>query len=198
MPSRLGAYVRRPRLIAHRLRRALYDIRHPGAPWLAPAAIRYCDEHLTRDMTALEWGSGRSTTWFGRRVGRLISVEHDPAWHARVTKALADADCRNVECRLALLDHAPHEPDRADVTTVPAYVAVAGEFADASLDFVVVDGRYRPLCVMAAIPKLRPGAMLLVDDVSQLPGLAEDLLPGWPLVCSSRGVAATSIWRKPA
>lgn len=197
-PRRLAAYVRRPSLLVHRARRFLFDLRNPGAPWLAPKVIAYLERELRSDMRGLEWGSGRSTAWLGRRLGSLTSVEHNPAWFDRVNTTLRDARLTNVDLRLVSLDHDGAEPPPEQITVVPAYVAVADGFGDESLDFVLVDGSYRSLCVLAARPKLTPGGLLVVDDANWLPGLGAELLSGWPLVCGSSGISNTLVWRKPS
>lgn len=195
--ARVAHYLRHPLTLWHRARRAVYDRRHPGEPWLSPRAIRFLETSLRPTWTVLEWGSGRSTTWFGARVGRLTSVEHDERWYAIVHRRLATAELSTVDLRLVPVEHPPHTPPDA-ITTVPAYVAVADEFPDASLDLAIVDGAYRPLCVLAAVAKIRPGGLLLVDDTTWMPGLSAGPLAGWDLVCDGRqGVGSTMIWRRP-
>ena len=193
-------YARSPALLVHRARRALYELRHPGEPWMAPGAIRYCEQHLRATDVALEWGSGRSTTWFAERVGALTSIEHDAAWYAKVHDELRARDLRNVEYKLIPLD-----PDKesgqiyfAD-DDLPAYVRAARTFEDGSVDFVSVDGAYRVSCALAAFPKLRSGGLLLVDDAAWFPTLREGHIPGdWHVEYESdTPISSTTIWRKP-
>jgi predicted O-methyltransferase YrrM len=195
--SRSLHYLRHPDVLIARVRRALYDRRHPGEPWLSPRAIRFLEEQIQPSWVALEWGSGRSTAWFGARVARLTSVEHDDRWFTIVRRRLTAAGLTNVDLRHIPVEHPPHTPPD-QITTVPAYVAVADDIADGSLDLAIVDGMYRPLCIMAAMPKLRSGGLLLVDDTTWLPGLEAGPLAAWPVACDGReGVGSTIIWRKP-
>lgn len=195
--SRLIYYLQSPSVLVARLKRAVYDRRHPGEPWMSPRAIRFLEKELTSTWAGLEWGSGRSTAWFGSRVARLTSVEHDERWFAIVRRRLSSADLTTVDLRLVPTEHGPHTPPE-EITTVPAYVAVADDFADGSLDLIIVDGMYRPLCVMAAMPKLRSAGLLLVDDTTWMPGLETGPLSDWPIACDGReGVGSTVIWRKP-
>ena len=194
---RLAAYLKRPSLLVHRARRFVFDLRNPGAPWLAPDVIAFLDRELRDDMTGLEWGSGRSTAWFGARLRKLTSVEHDPQWFERVRAQLRDQGRTNVDLRLVPLDHDGPEPAPEAITAVPAYVAVANDLPDESLDFVLVDGSYRSLCVLAAKPRLRAGGLLAIDDANWLPGVGDSILSGWPLVCGSSGISNTLVWRKP-
>ncbi|MCA1833877.1 MAG: class I SAM-dependent methyltransferase [Actinomycetota bacterium] len=192
-------YVRHPLVLVARLWSGLYHRRHPGMPWLAPGAITFCEHHLTREMRALEWGSGRSTTWFATRLGSLTSVEHDPAWHEIVAGNIVRNDLSNVDLRLVPLDPHPVEPPVAHRGWGSAYVKVADGFEDESLDFVVVDGAYRMACILAAAPKLKHGGLLLVDDTRSVPSLSDwPVPPDWPVAYQSKTlVTQTTIWRKP-
>ena len=178
--------------------RKLHELRHPDEPWLADGAIAYCDQHLTRDHAGLEWGSGKSTAWFGRRLGRLTSIEHDPAWQAIVHARLVAEGLAHVDHRHIPLDHAEDEPSREEYEVTPAYVAVANDFPDESLDLAIVDGHYRQACIRAVLRKLKRGGLLLVDNTDWMPlehwGVPRD----WPVVHQSRSARSeTTLWRKP-
>ena len=84
------------------------------------------------------------------------------------------------------------------------YVAVACDIPDGSLDLVVVDGRARVACGLAAAPKVKPGGLLLLDDSARrdYTGLPEHL-GGWTrtdyfgLKMGGGLPRQTSIWRRP-
>lgn len=138
-----------PRYLKDRVLESQYRHTHPGEPWLTSTAIGLLSTWLRPSDNALEFGSGRSTAWFAARVGSLVSVEHNPAWHARVTPLVTKL---GVDYRL--------RPDR------DGYVGVAREFASSSLDFVLVDGEYRDSCVLAATDLVKPGGLLVVDNAN--------------------------------
>ena len=194
--ERLVYLLRHPRYTARRVAYKLYEWRHPDEPWIAQGAVRFCEQNLDRSMSAIEMGSGRSTSWFAARVGRLTSVEHDARWYETVRSRIASSP--NVSYRLVPLDHSLEEPTRPHYDPLPRYVAVFGEFPDSSLDFVVIDGHYRQACVLAGAPKLRSGGLLLVDNTDRLP-LSEWCVPSsWPVVHQSENVMGqTTIWKKP-
>jgi hypothetical protein len=48
---------------------------------LTSAAVAFLDGRLTRELSLFEFGSGGSTAWYGRRVARVTSVEHDRHWY---------------------------------------------------------------------------------------------------------------------
>jgi predicted O-methyltransferase YrrM len=149
-------------------------------------------------MQGLEWGSGRSTIWFAGRLGRLTSVEHSGEWHRFVNSQLRERGIRNVDYRRIELDHPVDMPTTPRYDVVPKYVAIADEFADGSLDFVLIDGHYRQACVPAAMKKLKPGGFLTIDNSNWMPQSEWGVPTSWPLIHKSTGFdSETSIWQKP-
>ena len=192
-------WLRRPFLLPSRVVYWLWEKMNPGKPWLCRGAVVYCERVLTKSMTAVEFGSGRSTAWFAKHVGRLTSVEHDSGWHSQVAATLERERIANVDYRLVPLGHPENEPEHATYEPLPAYVAVLNAFDDESLDLVVVDGHYRTTCIATSLSKLRPNGLLLVDDVNLWPSESAMPVPiNWPLVNrSSNGIKRTCVWRKP-
>jgi hypothetical protein len=76
---------------------------------------------------------------------------------------------------------------------------------DASLDLVIVDGRARVACGLAAMAKVKPGGMLLLDD-SDRPRYARlrEALTGWHgrdyrgFKPGGGPVCQTTVWTQPA
>lgn len=193
----------------------IYERRFPGRPWLTRNAVSILADYLKETDTGLEFGSGQSTLWFSKRVSKLISVEHDPVWYEKVTNCLFENKVTN--CSYYLCPAEPdsrHEEDRPD----SAYVRISKEIPDGSLDFALVDGIYRGSCAVAAIEKLRPGGMLIVDNVNwYLPnrshapasrslqdGPASDAwaqfqkaVENWRRIWTSDGVSDTAFFFKP-
>lgn len=185
----------------------MYRLTHREDPWLTPACIEFLAKWLRDDSRGMEWGAGKSTAWFARGIAHLTSVEHNPKWYERVSVMIDKP--RYGDVRLLI-----KEP------VAEKYVAVADEFEDESLDFVLVDGYsdLRGECVAAAIPKIRNGGLLILDDAqrylpieSQAPRAigpeAEPLTPlwaenterlaGWKCLSTCDGLRSTLIWRRP-
>jgi predicted O-methyltransferase YrrM len=199
------------RYIHARTRQALYQRAHPDAPWLTPEAIRLLDSMLRPTDIGVEFGSGRSTLWLAERCAHLTSVEHDLAWHAKVSNILAHQ-------RIGHVDYQCHPRDEPDGTSHrSAYAQVAQRLDDESMDFALVDGVYRDYVTMYLMPKIRPGGMLVVDNVnrylpspstspgslrlSALPATKEwaqvaVALAGWRWIWTSSGVWDTAIFVK--
>jgi len=189
----------RPLYVAGRIRNWLYEKRHPDHPWLAPRAIAWLEQNLRPDMRGFEWGSGRSTLWFGRRLNTLVSVESNAGWFETVRQQVKNAGLDHVQVLHLELEHPEAATYANDYTVLPAYVRAIDAVPDESLDFVVVDGWYRPVCALAALPKLKPAGLLLIDNTDWNDPPHVHVPPEWPLVHRSRNVLTqTSIWRKPA
>jgi predicted O-methyltransferase YrrM len=144
--------------------------RTPERPWIVPAAIGWLRRRIRSDWSVLELGSGRSTAWFARRAGRVISFEDNEYWYPRTKERLEEAGVRNVDLRLRAVENFPGE---------------VASLADSSFDLVVVDFLEAPTvtridCLKPAMERVRPGGYLLLDD-SDRPGYAEafELLAGW-------------------
>jgi len=182
-----------------RVRYWVWEKLNPDKPWMCPGTIKFCEQHLTRDMKAIEFGSGRSTAWFSSKVGQIISVEHHAEWYNEVRKKLTEAAVKNVDYRLVVLDHPHDAPEQDHYDKTPAYVAVVDAIPDHSIHFAVVDGHYRTTCVKHLLKKIAPGGYLLVDDVNMWPALDAIPVPKtWPIVDNStNGVKNCVIWQAP-
>jgi predicted O-methyltransferase YrrM len=199
--------------IRDRLAVMRYQRANPEAPWLTANMIELLDCWLRPADVGLEFGSGRSTAWFASRVGRLISVEHDSQWHKKVRARLgALGVMERVDYRLC--------EDGAREAADTSYVAVAQESGPNTLDFVLVDGKCRDHCALACVDKLKPGGMLIVDNVnwyiprdpkSRAPNsrsmdegyqsetwqLVGEQLRSWRGIWTSNGVWDSAVWVKP-
>jgi hypothetical protein len=198
----LGYWLRHPFGVPRRLWYFVYEKRHPKEPFLAPSALRFLDSVLPRQGVGLEWGSGRSTQWFAHRLAHLVTVEHDQAWHAVVSRQLeaarAGGPLGEIDYRLIPLEHPDHEPTRASYDPMPRYVSFVEEFPDHHFDFIEVDGHYRQACVTGGREKLKPGGYLLIDDTNWIPLSEWGVPPSWELVLQSVKInTTTSIWRRP-
>jgi Methyltransferase domain len=137
-----------PRALASGIGRVLLR-RWPERPWYSYAAADRIAAHLGADSRVLEFGSGRSTIWLARHAGHVMSVEHNPEWHALVTDLLRARGLTHVTYLLRV------EQDQ--------YLAVLDE-PPAQFDLIIVDGAHRVACAKAGLPHLRPGGLLYIDN----------------------------------
>ena len=148
-----------PLYIWDRLKLMHYQRRNLESPWLTQAMISILESWVRPEDVGLEWGSGRSTVWFAKRVAEITSVEHDPKWASIVRKRLYVA---NLETRVSYR----FCPDGANEQPTSEYVMVVEQFEDRSLDFCLVDGVARDHCALFCIPRIRPGGILIIDNAN--------------------------------
>ena len=68
----------------------LYERKYPEYPWLTEQANSILSTLLKPTDVGLEFGSGRSTIWFAKRIKYLTSVEHNKLWYDKVSKMIKE------------------------------------------------------------------------------------------------------------
>ena len=123
-------------------------------PWYTYPAVEYLKQIDFRGKAVFEYGCGHSTLFWAERAARVVSVEHNPSWYARMKPQLPP------HCELRL-------------ETNPDAYADAIRASGTPFDVIVIDGlvtgRTRLKCARAAIPMLRPGGMIVLDNSDWLP-----------------------------
>lgn len=130
---------------------------------------------LVRDAgTMVEFGAGTST-FFALACGvrRMVSVESDPGWIARLRE---DRRCADAEAsgRLTLF-HADIGPvrdrgypvDRRRMDLWAAYADAPWPFCEEEVDVVLVDGRFRVACALTAALRCGPRTAILIHDYAK-------------------------------
>ncbi len=179
-------------------------------PWLTIQANDILQSLLLPDDIGVELGSGRSTLWLAKRVGELISIEHNREWFSTVQKRLKEAGVENVEYTL-------HTEEEVNENGVPVYYACLEHVRDLSLDFCLIDGLYRDECAEILVRKLKPGGVMVIDNVNRYlpwkthspasvgpdgPPASEkwmsvsDTLGSWRKIWTSTGVTDTAFFFK--
>ncbi len=182
-----------------------------GMPWMSVAAISWLSSHLKPHMHIFEWGSGGSTLFFAHHAQKVISVEHDRAWHSLVKARLDEHQTHNVT--LILCDPPKKfEEESLYKSSDPQwqghsfkeYIEIIDQFPDGYFDVVVVDGRARNGCIAHAIKKVIPGGAILLDNCDRATyELGRQMLSTWRRVHLSGPTPYVSwstyatIWQKP-
>lgn len=118
-------------------------------PWATFPFIAFLAPRLRTEWTVFEYGAGASTLFYATRVRRVVSVDDNPDFVARL---------------------APRLPANAHVAVHPAASAAylgAIESCVPAPEIVCVDGNDRVRCVSAAIPRLHPGGVVVLDDAER-------------------------------
>ena len=137
------------------LQRSPVDAEGCPIPWVTLPFIDFIGERLQRTLSVFEYGSGASTNYYARRVGKIDSVEHDHAWYVQLQGRLP-ASARVV---LVALDRDGQ------------YARACSHWGE-RYDLVVVDGRDRVNCMRHSLAQLSIGGCLMLDD-SERPDYAE-------------------------
>ena len=161
---------------------------HPGnnaltdqMPWICFSAIDFLKGILKADMVIFEFGSGGSTFFWSARVEQVISVEHDRAWFDKMREEISSLGVQNIEL---LLIEPVEDPDpgaklpedpNACISTDPLYlgktfrpyVVAIDRYPPAHFDLILIDGRARPSCLQHAIPKIKEGGYIVLDNAER-------------------------------
>jgi hypothetical protein len=173
-------------------------------PWWPYRAADGVKAALPERPAVFEFGGGGSTLWLHDHGARLTVVENDRDWYEVLRDNLAETETVTLLLREAELSGeigSQSMPGRY----FDGYVATIADQTDESLDLVIVDGRARVACGLAAMPKVKPGGLLLLDDSDRerytplSTALSSwertdyrGLKPGGGAPCQ------TTVWRRPA
>lgn len=149
-----------------------------GLPWMTYDAIDFLEDITSVEMNVFEWGSGGSTLFFASRCKQVISVEHDKEWSKVLNHKLLDLGYENVLLKEIegekIDDYFNLNPENADdfiskdnKSSGLSYEKYAKSIKQYDLnyfDIIVVDGRVRNACIKQAIPHIKKGGYLIVDN----------------------------------
>jgi hypothetical protein len=162
-----------------------------GVPWWTYRAVDVVDAWMAgqaKPLRVFEYGSGGSTLWLARRSDEVMSVEHDVGF----AELMKDEISARPNVELAVIPPVP-----ADAPAVPShkegyrgldftdYVnAIHKTSGDFSL--IVIDGRAREACLVAAAPRLASDGIIIFDNSRRrryreaiaASGFSERRLPG--------------------
>jgi len=116
-------------------------------PWFTYPAVDFLLRADLSGLRVFEYGSGASTLFFARKVGEILSVDHDDMWSRRVAKRISPP--HQVICR-----------PRGDLYT--REIEKHGKF-----DIVVIDGVDRAQCALVALKCLTPEGVMIWDDAAR-------------------------------
>lgn len=137
-------------------------------PWWTYDAIDDVEAWLAdrQGVTAFEWGSGASTIWLAKRVESVHSVEHHRGFGEMMQANLADTANATVEIVEPVESSVPKIPSAKEghggLDFAP-YVERIHEIGG-TYDLIVVDGRAREACLLAALDHLAPGGIVVFDN----------------------------------
>ncbi|MBK6929915.1 MAG: hypothetical protein IPH12_03275 [Saprospirales bacterium] len=210
------AYYRRWRKFLSAGRSGLGD----QLPWLNFPALDLLERAITPGFKVFEYGGGGSTLFFCKRAGEVKTVEDDPAWLDGIKDQVEKNGWRHwqgwliePERRAGLETADPANPLHFSSShklrkgySYEKYARAIDPFPDEYFDLILVDGRSRPSCIRQAIPHLKTGGLLVVDNTERphyLKAFREQILTQFDTLTDQRApigytpdFVRTSIFRK--
>lgn len=209
------SFIRKTRIIGTHLADKPRDLRHvprwlrerklstldSRLPWWPYAMVELVEKVLPAEASVFEFGGGGSSLWLCDHGANLTVVEHNPDW-IRILRTTLPSDVRLLEIPS---DSTGTVSSSVELGYFDNYVQSISSAEDSSLDLVIVDGRARVDCVVAAKDKVKPGGHLLLDDSDRpryeaahkaMADWAESRIVG--LKIGSNYPATTSLWTRPA
>lgn len=146
------------------------DLANLDAPWWSYGAIDAVEAWLEAQpspIRAFEWGSGASTLWLSRRVDELHSTEHDIEFADLVRPHLPEhVHFQVIPSEVSQTPRTPSKKSGYRGQDFSAYVAAIDQ-VDGSFDLICVDGRARVACVRAALERLAPDGLIVLDNTGR-------------------------------
>lgn len=147
-------------------------------PWITFGAISFLENYLEPGMNAFEWGTGGSTAFFLSKGVNVVSIEHDTSWADMIKDAIKPAF--GIAWAFHHLPPEPRDHGRQGDPSNPldylssgkqfqgyaftSYARAIDQHPEASFDVILVDGRARPSCLHHAIPKVKVGGIIVLDN----------------------------------
>lgn len=150
-------------------------------PWINFPAIEYLEKNLRPEYRVFEFGGGGSTLFFCKNVAEVATVEDHRGWFETLTQKTREKGFQNWKGFLVTPE--PVEDGKPRSRQNPAdfksgakglehvsfekYARTIGQFPENYFDIVLVDGRARPSCIEQAMPHLKTGGLLVVDNTER-------------------------------
>ncbi len=148
-----------PRYIINRTKNYLFEKNNPHLPWVNREAINIFENLLNKKDVGVEFGSGRSTIWFSKKVKHLTSIEDDKNWYSKIKGKLEEKRLENVSFLFKESNNS--NPNDSD------YCKSIDSFEDQSLDFVIIDGNHRDIFALKSLKKIKKGGFIYLDDANR-------------------------------
>ncbi len=153
--------------IAHRKQKK-WEKENPDAPWLVPNAVLFLENWLKINMKGFEFGSGRSTKWFTRKISFYYSVEGNYEWYKKTTYE-NKKNIKNRKCEIIYKDAG--DQINVDPNKKESYSNSLSIFQNNYFEFGLIDGHFRFECIQKSIQKIKKGGILIVDNTDAIDGI---------------------------
>lgn len=122
-------------------------------PWMYIKAVHFLEFYIHRNNCEIyfEYGSGGSAFFFSHLAAKVVSVEHDEQYYHYIKKLLAGVE--NIDLQLVV-----PEKDGSN------YVQTIDQFADGSIDLIIIDGVFRNECLLKSCSKVSDNGLIVLDN----------------------------------
>ena len=115
-------------------------------------SINIFKKYLSKDIVVIEWGSGRSTSWYGSLAKSVYSVEKKSEWYKETKRLIDKKNLKN-----CTLDFASEIKDYVEKP-------LQRIGSNQSPKVFIIDGHYRRLCSVAASEICTENDVIYLDD----------------------------------
>lgn len=138
-------------------------------PWWTYRAVDAVDSWLAghgEGTRVFEFGSGASSLWLSRRTSSVTTVEHHRGFAEMMRPAFdmaGNIDLHVVEPASSAHPAVPSQKEGHEGLDFSAYLHTIDEVGGV-FDLIVIDGRAREACLVAALAHLAPDGLIVFDN----------------------------------
>jgi hypothetical protein len=146
--------------------------------WLTQFAISFLEQKIRQSDVVFEFGGGGSSLFFCKNAQAVYTVEDHPDWFKTLSEIITQKGYNNwtghfvpAEKYTGTQERNPGEPSHFQSGAVnmqhlsfEKYATSINQYPNQFFDWVLVDGRARPSCIQQAIPHIKPGGYLVLDN----------------------------------
>jgi predicted O-methyltransferase YrrM len=191
-------------------------------PWVSFQCIAFLNSYVKPHHRVFEFGGGGSTLYFLNRAAEVVTVEHNREWFSILEEKIPAKKKKGKTWEGAFISaekgdlvsspdpanpgHYSSEDEASRGSNYKSYASFIDKFPDGYFDCVVVDGRSRPSCLAHALPKIRKGGIVVLDNSERpyyLAQMEQKLASSFSLVMNdfaptiySREFTKTGVWKK--
>lgn len=150
-------------------------------PWINFLALDFLEAQLQHNFKVFEFGGGGSTLFFCKKVEAVMTVEDHAEWFKTLTEMVKTKGYDHwtgfFVAPEILTDSNPRShTNPADFKSsiksleqksFEKYARTIDPYPEDFFDLILVDGRARPSCIQQAIPHLKKGGLLVVDNTER-------------------------------
>lgn len=140
-------------------------------PQMSAAEVSQIELQLAGKSSLLEFGCGGSTIAAARLVRRIVSVDSDPTWLAKVAADIVaeEAEFTPFHADIGAVGEWGYPADESRLRDWPRYHTQIWRHINGSPDAVLIDGRFRVACLLQAIIHCKPDCIFLFHDFAERP-----------------------------